>query len=215
MRPFDYARAPDADERASPIGQRRPGRRVPRRRHDPARPDAKTACSRPSGWSTSPGCRCAASRVGDDALRVGALDDDGARSPPTPTVGERLPARPRGAAARRLAAAAQHGDDRRQPAAAHALPVLPRPGVAPATSGARAPAAPRSTACTACTPSSAPASTASRCTPPTSPSRSWPWTPSCTSQGAVRRARHPVDRALPSAAGRPPGPRDRARRTAS
>ena len=102
-----------------------------------------------------------------------------------PTVGRAPAARPRGAAGRRLAAAAQHGDDRREPAAAHALPLLPRSdggGVQQARARVRlrrGRPVPRG-----CTRSSAPASTASRCTPRTS---AWRWsrsTPSCTSSGA-------------------------------
>ena len=68
---------------------------------------------------------------------------------------------------RRVDAAAQHGDDRRQPAAAHALRVLPRHGDAVQQARARHAAARRSTAPTACSRSSARASTASRPIRPT------------------------------------------------
>ena len=82
--------------------QRRPGRGVPGRRHDAARPDAQGRRRRaPSGWSTSPGSRCAAiDRATARAPRRRAHDDGGARRGPD---GRRAaPARPRGAAARRL-----------------------------------------------------------------------------------------------------------------
>ena len=98
----------------------------------------------------------------------------------------------RGAAGRRFAAAAQHGLDRRQPAAADALPLLPRASMRPATSAPPAPAARPSTASTAATRSSAPATTASPPTPRTSRS---PWsrsTPVVRSR-AGGRATIPVD----------------------
>ena len=75
------------------------------------------------------------------------------------------------AAGRRLGAAAQQGDHRRQPAAAHALLLLLRHRPSPATSASPAPAARRCRASTASTPSSAPATPASPCIRPTWRSR--------------------------------------------
>ena len=46
-----------------------------------------------------------------------------------PLIRERLPGRRPGAAGKRVAASAQRGDDRRQPAAAHALRLFPPPGM--------------------------------------------------------------------------------------
>ena len=64
---------------------------------------------------------------GDGALRVGALTTMEELAA-DPTVARAAAAGPRGAAGGRLAAAAEHGHDRREPAAAHPLPLLPRPG---------------------------------------------------------------------------------------
>ena len=75
----------------------------------------------------------------EDTLRVGALVTMNELAA-DPTVSERRAVRPRGAAGGCLAAAAQHGDDRREPPAAHALSVLPRPdgaGLQQARSGVR------------------------------------------------------------------------------
>ena len=58
-------------------------------------------------------------------VRVGSLAADERRRRPSGRRA-RFPGRLAGAAAERLAAAAQHGDDRRQRHAAHALRVLPR-----------------------------------------------------------------------------------------
>ncbi len=65
-------------------------------------------------------------------------------SPPTRSVRARYPVLVAGAAGRRLGAAAQQGLRRRQPAAAHPLPLLLRHGRAAATSASPAPAARRS-----------------------------------------------------------------------
>ena len=73
----------------------------------------------------------------------------------------RLSAAVAGAARRRVRAIAQHGDRRRQPDAAHALPVFHDPAFAHATSASPA-AARRSAATTGCTRSSVPAPSAWR-----------------------------------------------------
>ena len=89
------------------------------------------------------------------ALRIGALarNSDVADHP---LIARALPGAVGGAAVRRVAAAAQHGDGRRQPAAAHALPVLPRRRRSPCNKrAARLRLRRASTATTACTPSSA------------------------------------------------------------
>ena len=104
-------------------------------------------------------------------LRIGAL----ARMSDVavhPVVRERLPGAVAGAARRRLAAGPQHGLDRRQPAAAHALLVLPRRR--DLACNKREPGQRlrrRSTGRTAGTRSSAAATTASPCTRPTWRSR--------------------------------------------
>ena len=104
---------------------RRPAGHVPRRRHQPARPDEADV--------ETPG-----QLVDINRLPLGQIEDDGRRPadrrdgratatwPYHDAVRERYPVLSRGAARRRLAAAAQHGHRRRQPAAADALPVLPR-----------------------------------------------------------------------------------------
>ena len=92
------------------------------------------------------------------------------------------------AAPRRVGAAAQHGDDGRQPPAAHALLRTSATPRCRATSASRAPAARRSTASTARTPCSARASSASRRIRRTWPSRSSRSTRRCSVRGAQRRA---------------------------
>ena len=62
-----------------------------------------------------------------------------------PVITRRLPVVSANRCCWRLAAAAQHGHDRREPAAAHPLPVLPRPELSPATSAQPGPAARRMT----------------------------------------------------------------------
>ena len=114
-----------------------------------------------------------------------------------------------GAAGERVRPGAQHGLDRRQPAAAHPLHLLPRPGHAlqQARSGQRLAA--RSRAITACTRSSAAASAASPRTPRISRSlwsRSTPW-----SWWRGRRRAADPDRGVPPAARRYAGARHRAR----
>ena len=62
----------------------------------------------------------------DGGARIGAWSRN-AELAAHPAIAAALAGGRRGAAVRRIAAAAQHGDRRRQPAAAHALPLLPRP----------------------------------------------------------------------------------------
>ena len=100
-------------------------------------------------------------KVEETARRRAAHRRAGARTPISPITRDRaaaLSGAVERASRRRLAAAAQHGVDRRQPPAAHALPLFLRYRRRPATNASPAAAAPRSTASIACTRSSARAS---------------------------------------------------------
>ena len=211
MRPFEYIRAAPTPPRPSRLVSARPGRGLPGRRHDAARPDAQGRRRRAAtAWSTSPGCRCAgiiARRV--VAPRRRADDDGGARR-----GRRRSPSGSRSCARRccseRVRAAAQHGDDRRQPAAAHALPLLPRPdGRGLQQARPRVGLRRGRRRGQRCTRSSARASTASRCTPPTCASRSSRSTRRAH-PGPGRRRVGPADGVL-RAPGRAAGRRERAR----
>ncbi len=136
MRPLSYARATDVGDRDRD-GPRRPGRRVPRRRHDGGRPAAdRRGAPRQGGRHQRPavprrrgppGRRAAARRAGPDERR-------GAR----PAGRRALPGRRAVAAARRVGAAAQHGLHGRQPVPAGALRATSATASRPATSAIRA-----------------------------------------------------------------------------
>ena len=115
-----------------------------------------------------------------------------------PAVIERYPAISRGAAARRVRAAAQHGLDGRQPVPADPLrlPARRRLAVQQARAGLRLRGARR--ASTAGTRSSGRASTASPRTRPTSRSRSSPSTPSCGRSARTATRAIPARRLLPA-----------------
>ncbi len=181
MTPFAYTAAPNL---GAAIARRAAGgrRRVHRRwhRHAPAhagerararhadRPQRAAAVGHRRGWQW-PAYRRAdtARRCRERRARAAAISRN---------IG--------GAARHRLAAGAQHGDGRRQPAATHALPLFPRrrDAVQQARAGLRLPGA--WTGRTASTQSSAAANTASRPTPAISPSRCW-----CSTRGGGRPAR--------------------------
>ena len=82
------------------------------------------ASRRPRRWSMSPACRSTdrADRRRRPAHRRGGPEQRPRRHPAVRRATRRSR---RGAAGRRVRPAAEHGDDRREPAAAHALPVLP------------------------------------------------------------------------------------------
>ena len=132
----------------------------------------------PRGRHQPPRPRRASNAQADGGLSIGATarNSDLAHHPVVARgVCRAVAGHPR----RRLHPAPQCRDHRGQPAAAHALHVLPRPRQRPATSASPVAAARPSAALTACWRSSAPASTASPAIPPTWPWRCWPTTPSC------------------------------------
>ena len=124
MRPFAYERAADAAD-AVALRSPAPAARVPRRRHQPRRPDearrATPDAARRRHAAAARRGRGAAATAGCGSAR-GSRNSDLAAHPRGPRA---LPGARRGAARRRVGAAAQHGHRRRQPAAAHALRVLP------------------------------------------------------------------------------------------
>ena len=173
------------------------GGAVARRRHEPGRPACGSASRRRRCWSTSrrlppTGSRSCGRRSAD--RRRGA-EQRSRRRPPRPHP---LPRARRGAARRRVGPAAQPGDDRRQPAAADALRVLPGRDQPVQQARAAAPAARPARASTATWRCSGTPSSASPPTPPTWRSRSPPSTRSCACS-ARRRARDPARRLLPAA----------------
>ena len=148
MRPFAYERAADAD---AAVGA---GRRAARRylaggtnlvdlmKLGVATPERLVDVTRAARSTRSRRCR---RRRPADRRRACAT----ATSPPHPAVRERYPVLVAGAAGRRLGPAAQPRHRRRQPAAAHALLVLPGRHEAVQQARARAPAARRARASTA------------------------------------------------------------------
>ena len=155
MRPFAYERARRRGTARSPPCADAPGRALPRRRHQPRRPDEARRRDARRCSSTSRACR--STRIEDTAdggLRIGAAvrNSDLAADP---LVRERYPLLVAGAARRRLRPAAQPRHHRRQPAAAHALPLLPGRLQALQQARARAPAARPARASTATSRSSA------------------------------------------------------------
>ena len=142
MRPFKYVRAD------------RPGGRRARRRRQTRRPSSsaggtnlldlmKEDVERPTRTRRPHAARPG----GDQATTAAACRSARSRRTPTPpitrSIRAALPAAHAGDPRRRLGAAPQHGDQRRQPAAAHALPVLLRHRACRATSASPAPAAAR------------------------------------------------------------------------
>ena len=151
MKPFTYERAGDAP-RPRMAAAATPGAQVHRRRHQPARPDEAARSRRRRTWSTSTACRSPASRTPPTAACASArwcatadLAADAARAHALSGAGQAL-------AGRRLGPAAQQGDHRRQPAAAHPLLLLLRPAQALQQARSPAPAARPSAASTASTP---------------------------------------------------------------
>ena len=207
MRAFTYERATDAG--AAVAAASRAGREVHQRRHQSARPDE--ARDRAAGHLVD------ISRLPlrdieelpDGGLRIGAqaansdVAADAARAHP-------LPGAVAGAAGRRLGPAAQQGVHRRQPAAAHPLPLLLRHRTPAATSAIPAPAARRSAGSTGSTRSSG-ASDACIATHPSDMAVAM--TALDARDRAARRRRGDPPRrhrGLPPAAGRHAAHRDRA-----
>ena len=125
--PSQYARALDAAEAVALVG-RRPGCGVPGRRHDAARPDAQGRHRRASPPRRHhPAPATAASSAASACARASARSRRWRSWPRTPTVAARLPLVREALLLSASVATAQHGHDRRQPAAADALPLLPRP----------------------------------------------------------------------------------------
>ena len=98
---------------------------LPRRRHEPRRPHEARRRRRPSASSTSRGCRSTRSRSAPGGgLRIGAAVRNSDLAADR-AVRERYPLLAQALLAGASGPAAQHRDDRRQPAPAHALRVLP------------------------------------------------------------------------------------------
>ena len=166
MRAFAYTRADAAECRYA--GRADPASEVHRRRHRPDGPDAGRRGA-PRALVDINALRLSG-EIGTKAGGIGSArwPDERRRRAPDRAAGAAGDVA--GAGARRVAAGAQHGVDRREPDAAHAMPVFPGPDLAvqqarpgsgcPAIDGAQ----PRGT------PSSAAATTASPRTRPT-----WPW----------------------------------------
>ena len=126
MKPFALRARQRRRPTRSAAARRAAGRGVPRRRHEPRRPDAARRRATPDPLvDVTPARRTTAiERRHDGGLRIGAAvrNSDLAAHP---LVRERYPMLAAGAAGRRVRAAAQHGHGRRQPAAAHPLRLLP------------------------------------------------------------------------------------------
>jgi xanthine dehydrogenase YagS FAD-binding subunit len=177
MNPFSLP-PPTAPRTPCRRSRRRASRRLPRRRHHPGRPhEARRDDARHGGRHQRAAAVAASRSLPGGGLRIGALarnSDVAATKRSPPLSGAR-----RGAALRRQPADPQHGERRRQPAAAHPLRLLPRHRRA-CNKRSPAPAARRSAATTAATRCSAPATAASPRSPATC---RWPWrrsTPWCT-----------------------------------
>ena len=143
MKTFAYVSAPDVGHSPRSRSPREPQREVPRRRHQPRRPDARGHRAARHGHRHH---QAAADRDRGAARRRRADRRARAQQPPgrrTRWSGPAIRCCPR-RSSRRLRAAAQHGDGRRQPAAAHPLPLLLRRAPRAATSASPAAAATRS-----------------------------------------------------------------------
>ena len=174
MRPFALRARRPTPRAPSPCSPTRAGGALPRRRDEPRRPhEARRRAARRCS-STSPACRY--DRIERARRRRPAHRRRRAQQPTWPPTGRpRALSRARpGAARRRVRPAAQHGDGRRQPAAAHALRLLPGRHEAVQQARGRAPAARRARATTAT-------------------SRSWAHSEACV-------ATHPSDMAVALAA---------------
>ena len=173
--------------------RRSPGAAFLARRHQPRRPPQARRRHARTCSSTSAGCRSTASRSAATAACGSAPASATATSPPTARP-RALPGARAGAAGRRVGPAAQPGHDRRQPAAAHPLRLLPgrHHAVQQARAGHGLLGDRRATRAT--TRSSAPPSTASPSTPRTWRSRWRRSTPSVVvlgPDGERTRARSP------------------------
>ena len=142
MNRFDYVRPASVAEAIAAAAE--PGRRLSRRRHQPARPDEDRRRPARAGSSTSPGCPASTgSRCCPTAASGSARWSATPTSPAIAAFARAYPGGRRGAAVGRLGAAAQRRDRRRQPAcSARAAPISTTPP-APATGASRAPAATR------------------------------------------------------------------------
>ena len=102
------------------------GATLPRRRHEPRRPDEARRRAARAARRRHAACRSTTIEELDGRRRCGSARRSAtATSPRTRCVRERYPVLAQARARRRVGPAAQHGDRRRQPAAAHALPLLP------------------------------------------------------------------------------------------
>ena len=210
MKPFAYERAGDAAGAVAAV-RGADGRDVPRRRDEPRRPDAARRRARRR-------CLVDVARLPHD--RIEETPDGGLRI--GAAVAQQRPRRadrpcataircsPQALLAGRVRAAAQPRDGRRQPAPAHALPVLPgrRQAVQQARARIRLPGARRAT--TATSRSSGTREPASRRTRPTWRSRWRRSAPRCTSRGRAGERTIADARAAPPA-GRRAAARHRAR----
>ena len=167
----------------------RPEREVPRRRHEPRRPDASSASRRPRARRRHRGCRSTAI---EDARPTAACGSAPASATATwPATRRCARATPRCRQALLAGASGQLRNWRRPAATCSSARAAPTSTTSRsrATSATPAPAAPRSRATTATTRSSATPSTASPRTRPTWRSRSPRSTPSCTWSGRTASAR--------------------------
>ena len=142
MNRFEYIRP--TDDRRGGCGGGRAGRGLSGGRHQSARPDEGRRHAARSGWSTSRGLP-GLDRIEwlpDGGVRIGALVRN-ADLAHDAELRASLSGRRRSAALRRVGAASQCRDGRRQPDAAHALRLFPGHRRAPATSASRARAATR------------------------------------------------------------------------
>ena len=190
MRPFAYERATDADGAVAALADAPDA--LPRRRHQPPRPDEARGRDARGGWSTSAACRWTRSRRRPTAACASARACATATSPPT-----------------RASASATRCSRRRCWPAPPGSCATRRPPAATCCSARAAPTSTTSTSrATSATPGSGCAaregehrnlailghspSTASPPTRPTWPSR-WPRsTPSCTSRAPTAAARVPL-----------------------
>ena len=118
--------APPTRTRAVAALGARPARGpLPRRRHEPRRPHAARRRDARRCSSTSPGCRTTRSSRSPTAACASAPPCATATCAADPLVRERYPVLSPGPAGGRVGPAAQPRHGRRQPAPAHALPVLP------------------------------------------------------------------------------------------
>ena len=156
MRAFDYSRGRRGRRRARGADAA-VEHALPRRRHQPARPDERRrrAAGAPRRHH-APAAAPDIEALPDGGLRIGALVRNSDAGQPSRWCARAIRCSSQALLCRRVAAAAQHGDDRRQPAAAHALPLLPRHRIRRVQQARRrAPAARRAKATTASTRSSA------------------------------------------------------------